>query len=135
MAPHAPYTCDDDFPCAARDRADELGVGIHIHVAETRDQTAAHVKKRGVTPIRLLDDLSPSLPEPAHKVGATEEDIRLKADRPAAVAYCSEDLSKLMMGIAPIVAMRKAGVTVGLGTDGAVSNNTLDIWRACDRWP
>ena len=132
MAPHAPYTCDDDFLRAARDRADELGIGIHIHVAETRDQTAAHVKKRGVTPIRLLDDLGllrlPSLL--AHAVGATEDDIRLLADRPTAVAHCPKTYLKLAMGIAPVVAMRKAGVTVGLGTDGAVSNNTLDVWES-----
>ncbi|MBU1695259.1 MAG: amidohydrolase [Verrucomicrobia bacterium] len=132
MAPHAPYTCDDDFLRAARDRADELGVGIHIHVAETRGQTEAHVKKRGITPIRLLDDLGllrlPTLL--AHAVGATEDDIRLLADRPAGVAHCPKTYLKLAMGIAPVVAMRKAGVTVGLGTDGAVSNNTLDVWES-----
>ena len=132
MAPHAPYTCDDDFLRAARDRADELGVGIHIHVAETRSQTEAHVAKRGVTPIRLLDDLGllrlPSLL--AHAVGATEDDITLLADRPAGVAHCPKTYLKLAMGLAPVTAMRKAGVTVGLGTDGAVSNNTLDVWES-----
>ncbi len=132
MAPHAPYTCDDAFLRAARDRADELGVGIHIHVAETRGQTEAHVRKRGVTPIRLLDDLGmlrlPTLL--AHAVGATEDDIRLLADRPTGVAHCPKTYLKLAMGIAPVAAMRQAGITVGLGTDGAVSNNTLDVWES-----
>ena len=132
MAPHAPYTCDDDFLRAARDRAADLGVGIHIHVAETRGQTEAHVQKRGITPIRLLDDLGilklPTIL--AHAVGATEDDIRLLADRPAGVAHCPKTYLKLAMGIAPIHAMLQAGVAVGLGTDGAVSNNTLDVWES-----
>ena len=132
MAPHAPYTCDDDFLRAARDRAVELGAGIHIHVAETRGQTEAHVQKRGITPIRLLDDLG-ILERPtilAHAVGATEDDIRLLADRPAGVAHCPKTYLKLAMGIAPVHALRRAGVAVGLGTDGAVSNNTLDVWES-----
>lgn len=132
MAPHAPYTCDDDFLRASARKADELGVGIHIHVAETRGQTEAHVKKRGITPIRLLDELG-LLKRPAilaHAVGATDDDIRLLADRPAGVAHCPKTYLKLAMGIAPVVAMRRAGVAVGLGTDGAVSNNTLDIWES-----
>ena len=132
MAPHAPYTCDDDFLRGARDRAADLGVGIHIHVAETRGQTEAHVKKRGITPIRLLDELGilklPTIL--AHAVGATEDDIRLLADRPAGVAHCPKTYLKLAMGIAPVHAMRQAGVAVGLGTDGAVSNNTLDVWES-----
>ena len=132
MAPHAPYTCDDDFLRAARDRAADLGVGIHIHVAETRGQTEAHVRKRSLTPIRLLDELGilklPTIL--AHAVGATEDDVRLLADRPAGVAHCPKTYLKLAMGIAPIHAMRRAGVAVGLGTDGAVSNNTLDVWES-----
>ena len=132
MAPHAPYTCDDDFLRAARDRAADLGTGIHIHVAETRGQTEAHVKQRGTTPIRLLDDLGilrlPTIL--AHAVGATDDDVRLLADRPAGVAHCPKTYLKLAMGIAPIHAMRRAGVAVGLGTDGAASNNTLDVWES-----
>ncbi len=132
MAPHAPYTCDDAFLRAARDRAADLGTGIHIHVAETRGQTELHVQKRGCTPIRLLDDLGllklPTIL--AHAVGATADDIRLLADRPAGVAHCPKTYLKLAMGIAPVHAMRQAGVAVGLGTDGAVSNNTLDIWES-----
>ena len=132
MAPHAPYTCDDGFLRAALDRANELDAGIHIHVAETRGQTEAHVAKRGLTPIRLLDELG-LLRRPtilAHAVGATEDDLRLLADRPAGVAHCPKTYLKLAMGIAPVAAMRKAGVAVGLGTDGAVSNNTLDVWES-----
>ena len=132
MAPHAPYTCDDDFLRAAADRARDLDVGIHIHVAETRGQTELHMQKRGLTPIRLLDDLGllklPTIL--AHAVGATEDDIRLLADRPAGVAHCPKTYLKLAMGIAPVHAMRRAGVVLGLGTDGAVSNNTLDVWES-----
>ncbi len=132
MAPHAPYTCDDAFLRAARDRAADLGVGIHVHVAETCGQTEAHVAKRGLTPIRLLDELGilklPTIL--AHAVGATDDDVRLLADRPAGVAHCPKTYLKLAMGVAPVHAMRRAGVAVGLGTDGAVSNNTLDVWES-----
>jgi 5-methylthioadenosine/S-adenosylhomocysteine deaminase len=132
MAPHAPYTCDDEFLKAAARKAEELGVGLHIHVAETRGQTEACVKKRGLTPIRLLDELGllkrPSIL--AHAVGATDDDIRLLADRPAGVAHCPKTYLKLAMGIAPVAAMRRARVAVGVGTDGAVSNNTLDVWES-----
>ena len=132
MAPHAPYTCDDAFLRAAADRARDLGAGLHLHVAETRGQTEAHVRRRGCTPIRLLDDLGllrlPTIL--AHAVGATEDDIRLLADRPAGVAHCPKTYLKLAMGVAPVHAMRRAGVAVGLGTDGAVSNNTLDAWES-----
>lgn len=132
MAPHAPYTCNDDFLRSAARKAEEIGVGIHIHVAETRGQTEAHVKKRGLTPIRLLDELGLLARSAilAHAVGATEEDIQLLAQRPVGVAHCPKTYLKLAMGIAPLVAMRRAGVTVGLGTDGAVSNNTLDVWES-----
>ena len=132
LAPHAPYTCGDDFLRAARDRAADLDAGIHIHVAETRHQTEIHLQKRGVTPIRLLEDLGilrrPTLL--AHAVGATVDDLRLLADRPAGVAHCPKTYLKLAMGIAPVHAMRHAGIAVGLGTDGAVSNNTLDVWES-----
>jgi 5-methylthioadenosine/S-adenosylhomocysteine deaminase len=132
LAPHAPYTCDDDFLSASAQRADDLGVGIHIHVAETAAQTQASLEKRGITPIRVLSETG-VLDRPtilAHAVGATPPDILLLADRPAGVAHAPKTYLKLAMGTAPIVAFRQAGVPVGLATDGAVSNNTLDIWES-----
>jgi len=132
LAPHAPYTCDDGFLRAAAQRARDLKVGIHIHVAETAEQTRASLAKRRLTPIQVLDETG-VLERPtilAHAVGATPADIQLLADRPAGVAHAPKTYLKLAMGTAPVVALRQAGVPVGLATDGAVSNNTLDIWES-----
>jgi len=132
LAPHAPYTCDDDFLRASAQRARELDVGIHIHVAETTEQTQASLEKRGITPIRVLKETG-VLERPtilAHAVGATPADIQLLADHPAGVAHAPKTYLKLAMGIAPVIAFREAGVPVGLATDGAVSNNTLDVWES-----
>jgi 5-methylthioadenosine/S-adenosylhomocysteine deaminase len=132
LAPHAPYTCDDNFLRASAARARDLGVGIHIHVAETAEQTQASLEKRGITPIRVLEETG-VLEQPsilAHAVGATADDIQLLANYPAGVAHAPKTYLKLAMGTAPVVAFREAGVPVGLATDGAVSNNTLDVWES-----
>jgi 5-methylthioadenosine/S-adenosylhomocysteine deaminase len=132
LAPHAPYTCDDDFLRASAQRARHLNVGIHIHVAETAEQTQISLQKRGITPIQVLKETG-ILERPtilAHAVGATPSDIQLLADYPAGIAHAPKTYLKLAMGTAPIVAFRQAGVPVGLATDGAVSNNTLDVWES-----
>jgi 5-methylthioadenosine/S-adenosylhomocysteine deaminase len=132
LAPHAPYTCDDDFLRASAARARDLGVGIHTHVAETAEQTQASLEKRGITPIRVLEETG-VLEQPtilAHAVGVTADDIRLLANYPAGVAHAPKTYLKLAMGTAPVIALRKAGVPVGLATDGAVSSNTLDVWES-----
>lgn len=132
MGPHAPYTCDDDFLRAAAERARDLDVGIHIHVAETQQQTQSSLAKRGITPIQVLEETG-VLERPtilAHAVGATPDDIALLADRPAGIAHAPKTYAKLGVEVAPVVAFRKAGIPVGLATDGAASNNTLDIWES-----
>ena len=132
LAPHAPYTCDPDFLRRAAHYARELDVGIHIHVSETAEQVRASLEQWGKTPIQVLDDTG-VLERPtilAHAVGATLEDIQRLADRPAGVAHAPKTYLKLAMGSAPVQAFRRAGVPVGLATDGAVSNNTLDIWES-----
>ncbi len=132
LAPHAPYTCDDDFLRATAERARDLDAGIHIHVAETAGQTQASLENRGLTPIGVLETTG-VLDRPtilAHAIGATPADIQLLAGRPAGVAHAPKTYLKLAMGTAPVVAFREAGVPVGLATDGAVSNNTLDVWES-----
>jgi 5-methylthioadenosine/S-adenosylhomocysteine deaminase len=132
LAPHAPYTCDDDFLRASARRARDLRVGIHIHVAETAGQTQASLDKRGITPIQVLEKTE-VLERPtilAHAVGASPFDIETLANYPAGIAHAPKTYLKLAMGTAPVVAFREAGVPVGLATDGAVSNNTLDVWES-----
>lgn len=129
LAPHAPYTCDDEFLRSVAAEAERHEFGIHIHAAETADQTAAGLAADGRTPIRVLEDAG-VLQHPtilAHCCGVTPEDIELMAERSCGVAHAPKTYLKLGMGSAPVIALRRAGVAVGLATDGPVSNNTLDI--------
>jgi 5-methylthioadenosine/S-adenosylhomocysteine deaminase len=129
LAPHAPYTCDDAFLAAVAAEAERLGLGIHIHAAETAGQTEASLAARGRTPIGVLADAG-VLDRPtilAHCCGVTAADIELMASLPCGVAHAPKTYLKLAMGAAPVLEMRAAGIPVGLASDGPVSNNTLDI--------
>jgi 5-methylthioadenosine/S-adenosylhomocysteine deaminase len=129
LAPHAPYTCDEKFLRRVSREAERLGLGIHIHAAETDDQTRSSLEANGRTPLQILDATG-VLDRPtilAHCCGATPEDIDLMASKPCGVAHAPKTYLKLAMGAAPVMAFREAGVPVGLATDGPVSNNTLDI--------
>ena len=134
LAPHAPYTCDDDFLRASAAKAEAIGSGIHIHVAETLGQTQASLQRRGQTPIEVLNDCGilnvPTIL--AHALGATPGDLEILADSsaPVGIAHCPKTYAKLAMGFNNLVELRSLGIAVGLGTDGAVSNNTLDLWEA-----
>jgi 5-methylthioadenosine/S-adenosylhomocysteine deaminase len=129
LAPHAPYTCDDEFLRAVAKEAARLDLGIHIHAAETVGQTQSSLEARNRTPIGVLDDTG-VLDRPtilAHCCGATPDDIELMAEKGCGVAHAPKTYLKLGMGAAPVLAFREAGIPVGLATDGPVSNNTLDI--------
>ena len=134
LAPHAPYTCDDAFLKAAVGHARRLGLGIHIHAAEEMGQTNASLKKRGITPIQVLAETEilelPTII--AHGCGILPEDVELlKQYRDhVGIAHAPKTYLKLGMGLTPIGALRAAGIPVGLATDGAVSNNTLDIFES-----
>ncbi len=131
LGPHAPYTCPPAFMEKVLQLAAEYRVGIHIHVAETAGEVEQIKNKYGKTPVKYLQDLGafrfPVLA--AHCVHLTEDDIALLAEGKAAVAHNPESNMKLASGAAPVVAMRRAGITVGLGTDGAASNNNLDMFE------
>jgi 5-methylthioadenosine/S-adenosylhomocysteine deaminase len=132
LAPHAPYTCDDTFLAAVAREAERLELGIHIHAAETAEQTRTSVAARGLTPIEVLEKTG-VLERPtilAHCCGVTPADIELMAARPCGVAHAPKTYLKLAMGAAPVAALREAGVPVGLATDGPVSNNTLDVFES-----
>lgn len=131
IAPHAPYTCSDDFLRMCADLATSLNTGIHIHASENHEQTRISLAKNGKTPIQVLEATG-ILDRPtivAHACGATPEDITLLAKCGASVAHCPKTYMKLAMDIAPVVDLRAAGVPVGIGTDGAVSNNTMNLWE------
>lgn len=129
LGPHAPYTCPPDYLKRVIGLARELNVGIHIHLAETLSEMEEINQKYGVSPIRLADSVGlfelPVLA--AHCVHLDSADIDILAAKKVGVAHNPESNMKLASGVAPVTAMLKAGVRVGLGTDGAASNNNLDM--------
>ena len=129
VAPHSAYTCSSDTLQKSHALADEHGVPIHIHLSETRWEVDEVRKKHGQTPVAFLQDvgfLSERLIA-AHCVWVTPEEIDMLASHGVGVSHCPESNLKLASGIAPVPAMLKAGLKVSLGTDGAASNNDLNI--------
>lgn len=130
LGPHAPYTCPPSYLERVAGMSADLGVGIHIHLAETRTEVAEIREKYGATPVEavartgLLD--RPVLA--AHCVHPAGGDLAILAAKKVAVAHCPESNMKLGSGIAPVKALLEAGVPVGLGTDGAASNNDQDLF-------
>lgn len=135
IAPHAPYTCSREVLQAARSLADEFGAPLLTHVSETQDEQKQILEKYGKSPTAWLDEvgfLGPRL-SVAHGVWLTPEDMKLLVERKVSLSHNPESNMKLGSGIAPIAAARRAGVVVGLGTDGAAgSNNDLDMLDAMD---
>lgn len=129
LAPHAPYTVADKTFERIAVLAGELDLPIHIHVHETQDEIAASLEDHGVRPLerlRRLGLLGPQLIA-VHAVHLLETEIDLLAEQGCHVAHCPTSNMKLASGLAPVGALLAKGVGVGLGTDGAASNNRLDV--------
>jgi 5-methylthioadenosine/S-adenosylhomocysteine deaminase len=130
MCPHAPYTCPPDFIAKVVQIAGELDLPLHTHMSETRFEVEQNVRDYGVRPVEHLDRLGffsrPSLV--AHAVHLTDEEIALLAERRVAVSHNPVSNLKLASGVARVPEMLAAGITVGLGTDSAASNNNLDLF-------
>lgn len=130
IAPHAIYTCTADTLRYAHDLARERGVPIHIHLSETEEENNNCLKEHHKTPLQYLldlnffDDVDVLL---AHCVHLTEEDQTLLADLPATVIHNPSSNLKLACGIAPVATYLAKGIPVLLGTDGAASNNNLNL--------
>jgi 5-methylthioadenosine/S-adenosylhomocysteine deaminase len=135
LGPHATYTVSDEDLRRTADLARAEGRRIHLHAAETDDQTQASLDKYGVTPIQVLErtGVLEAGALIAHGCGIRAEDLPILeryADR-TTVACCPKVYLKLAMGeVTPIKGLRSAGVHVGVGTDGAAVHNTLDVWEA-----
>jgi 5-methylthioadenosine/S-adenosylhomocysteine deaminase len=129
LAPHAPYTVSDGPLAQVAQLSAELQLPVHIHVHETAREIAEHVARYGCRPLERLARLGLVGPElvAAHAVHLSDGEIRMLAERGASVAHCPNSNLKLACGIAPIARLTEAGVTVGLGTDGAASANRLDL--------
>jgi 5-methylthioadenosine/S-adenosylhomocysteine deaminase len=129
MAPHAPYTVSDRTFARVVTIAEELDLPIHVHLHETRheiDESVAQFKARPLERLRALGLLGPRLIA-VHAVHVTEPEIEMLARFGASVAHCPSSNLKLASGFAPVAAMLKHRINVGLGTDGAASNNRLDL--------
>jgi len=132
VAPHSMYTLDRDTLKAARALADRERVPVIIHLAETRDEVTIARDKYAATPAQYLESLGFFGPRTlaAHGVHVTPDDIAMLRKRGVGVSHNPESNMKLASGTAPVLALRTAGVPVGLGTDGAASNNDLDMFEA-----
>ncbi len=129
FAPHATYTVSDATFRELRVLADQLDVPIQIHLHETAVEVADALRTTGMRPLERLAHLGlvNNLLLAVHAVHLTEKDIKLLADAGARIAHCPKSNLKLASGMAPIQRCLDAGITVGLGTDGAASNNRLDM--------
>ena len=134
VEPHSPYLCSPDLLKRASFLAEKNNIPLVIHVSETESEVRKSKEKHGLTPVGLLADLdvlSPNLLA-CHCVALTDEDISLLRRFDVKVSHNPESNMKLASGIAPIPELLKAGVCVGLGTDGCASNNDLDIFLEMD---
>jgi 5-methylthioadenosine/S-adenosylhomocysteine deaminase len=129
LAPHAPYTVGDRAWDQIVMYARELQLPIHTHVAETAHEVAGSRERHGVTPLARLHRLGATGPGfiGIHGVHLEAADIDLLATHGGSIVHCPVSNMKLGAGIAPVAALLARGVNVALGTDGAASNNRLDI--------
>ncbi len=131
FGPHAPYTCSPGFLMKVKERAEELDTLIHIHVAETKHEFEEIKQKYGKTPVKFLDDMGFLSKRViiAHAVWVENEEIRILKKRGVSVVHNPVSNLKLASGIARVREMLRAGVNVCLGTDGAASNNTYNMFE------
>ena len=132
LAPHAMYTLDAKTLKAVRAMADRHKAPVLIHLAETADESKTSMQRHKTSPTRYLESLNFWSPRTlaAHGVWLSAADIGILAKRKVGVSHNPESNMKLASGTAKVPALRHAGVAVGLGTDGAASNNDLDMFEA-----
>lgn len=131
VAPHAPYTVSDENLIRAQTLARELDLPLHIHLHETDGEIRESIAAHGLRPLARLERLGIAADNlvAVHAVHLNSHDIDLLASHGASVAHCPTSNMKLASGIAPVPRLLEAGVRVGLGTDGAASNNRLDLFQ------
>jgi len=129
LAPHAPYTVGDETMKRIAVLAEELDLPIHCHVHETAAEVSQATAQHGMRPferLRRLGVVGPRLIA-VHAVHLDEHELDVMAREGVSVAHCPSSNLKLASGVAPVAAMRARGIRVGVGTDGAASNNRLDV--------
>ncbi|HEY2963376.1 MAG TPA: amidohydrolase [Pyrinomonadaceae bacterium] len=134
IAPHAPYTVSEEHLKAVRAFSDRTGAPIVTHIAETKREVDDMVKSKGASPVAYLDRIGflNQRVIAAHMVWPQGTDIAILQRRGVGVVHNPQSNMKLAAGVAPVPQMLKEGVLLGLGTDGAASNNDLNMWEEMD---
>lgn len=129
LGPSAPHRCSDDMITSVAQACAELGIGWHMHVAETAAQRAVSLSRYGTSPVGRLQSLGVLSPNAsiAHAVHCDDHDIKTLAEAGASVVHNPISNMKLGSGIARIARMRRQGVNVAIGTDGAASNDAQNM--------
>src|SRR5829696_9636658 len=134
LAPHAPYTVSTEHLQAIRKLSDQLEAPIVIHIAETKKERDDILSQKGATPVKYLERIG-FLGErviSAHTIFVTDEEIDILKNKGVGAAHNPQSNMKLASGTAPVPAMLSKDLAVGLGTDGAASNNDLSMWEEMD---
>lgn len=129
LAPHAPYTVDDTGLAAVAEMADEHDLRVNMHLLEAGWEVGQSMRQYGVAPLQRLQglDLLNEQLVAVHMVHLDAADIALVAEAGVQVVHCPESNLKLASGLSPVAAMHAAGINISVGTDGAASNNNLDL--------
>jgi 5-methylthioadenosine/S-adenosylhomocysteine deaminase len=132
VAPHAMYTLDGPTLKAARELSKRFNIPTLIHLAETRDEIQVAKERSSISPVAYLDSLGFLGPGvlAAHAIWVSDSEVAILKARGVGVSHNPESNMKLASGAAPVTAYLRAGVAIGLGTDGAASNNDLDMFEA-----
>lgn len=131
MGPHAIYTLSDKNLQRSISLSKELGIGSHVHLAETQTEQDNCMSQHGMSPTEYLEKegLFNTKTLAAHCVIMSDHDIEILAKNGVSVAHNPQSNMKLASGVAPVKKMLEAGINVSIGTDGASSNNDLDMWE------
>ncbi|KPU45013.1 5-methylthioadenosine/S-adenosylhomocysteine deaminase [Oxobacter pfennigii] len=129
LAPHAPYTCTRESLEQSAKAAKEMNCGLHIHIAETLDEVETINKTYGCSPVEFLEQtgIFENKVIAAHCVHISDKDMEILKKYNVTAAHCPQSNMKLSSGISPVSKMLALGINVSLGTDGASSNNNLDM--------
>lgn len=131
LDPHSPYSCSKEDLLYIKELSHKLHIGINLHVAETLEEMEIIRERTGMSPVKYLDSLGLLAPSTiaVHCVYVSEEDIDILRQRGVSVSHNPQSNMKLASGVSPVTAMMAKGVNVAIGTDGAASNNDLDMWE------
>jgi 5-methylthioadenosine/S-adenosylhomocysteine deaminase len=134
IAPHAPYTVSEDHLKAVRAFSDRTGAPIVTHISETKREVDDSIKAKGASPIDYLNRIGflSNRVIAAHVVWPSEEELGLLKTIGVGIVHNPQSNMKLASGVAPVPEMLKQDLPVGLGTDGAASNNDLNLWEEMD---